>query len=151
MLMRRSLVFLVEFYYENFGTRPFWDQFRDHAEKRAADRERLRAAGGGPLGVESVKEVVAGVRDFDAARELWRRLYAPAVEKAEGSWEIEDGPALRLVRADRDSIQRLVLKVSEPLRAETFLRESGMLGAVNENEIHIAPESLEGLDVRLAG
>ncbi|HEY0170123.1 MAG TPA: hypothetical protein VGB98_03650 [Pyrinomonadaceae bacterium] len=150
-LFERNVVFLCEFYYENFGVRPFWDEFRDHGEKRAADRERLRERGGGALGVESVKEVVAGVRDFDAARELWRRLYAPAAERAEGVWEIEDGPALRLVRAGTDSVQRLVLKVTSPARAETSLRESGMLGAVTDIDIQIAPGSLEGLDVRLVG
>ena len=148
-LLEHNFVFLCEFYYENFGDLPFWSEFKDHAEKRAADLARLRAAGGGPLGVESVGEIVVGVKDFDAARELWRKLYAPVPEKAEGVWEIDDGPAVRLVHADADSIQTLTLKVSSLERAETHLRESGMLGAVNVDEITIAPSKLEGLDVRL--
>ena len=82
-------------------------------------------------------------------RDLWCGLYAPAEETAEGVWEIADGPALRLVRADADSIQTLVLKVSSLGRAETFLRESGMLDSVGEDHITIAPSKLEGLDVRL--
>jgi hypothetical protein len=149
LIMRRNIVFLVEFYYENFGVRPFWDAFRDHDEKRASDLARLRASGGGALGLESVKEIVAGVRDFEAARGLWRRLYAPAGETAEGVFEADGGPAVRLVESDRDSIQTLVLKVSSTGRAETFLRESGMLGAVGEDHITIDPSQLEGLDVRL--
>ncbi|HEX8720774.1 MAG TPA: hypothetical protein VF736_09110 [Pyrinomonadaceae bacterium] len=149
LLMRRSLVFLCEYHYENFGRRPFWSEFGSHDAKRAADRERLSACGGGALGVESAAEVSAGVRDFGAARELWRRLYAPAAETAEGLWESDGAPALRLVRAAADSIQTLFLKVSSLARAETFLRESGMLGASTENEIQIAPARLEGLDVRL--
>ena len=148
-LMRRSLVFFVEFYYENFGVRPFWSEFEDHDAKRAADRGRLRACGGGAVGLESVKEIVAGVRDFEKARELWRRLYAPTPETEPGLFDDGAGPPVRLVRADKDSIRTLVLKVSSLARAETTLRESGMLGAVNEDGITIAPSKLEGLDVRL--
>jgi hypothetical protein len=60
-----------------------------------------------------------------------------------------DDPAVRLVRADGDSIRTLVLKVSSLARAETTLRESGMLGTVTDDRITIAPSKLEGLDVRL--
>jgi hypothetical protein len=148
-LFERSLVFLCEFYYENFGDRPFWSEFKDHDAKRAHDLGRLRAGGGGALGVERVTEVVAGVKDFGAARELWRTLYAPAPEKAAGVWEVDDGPAVRLVPAASNSIQTLTLKVSSLERAAVSLRESGMLGAVTDNEIAIAPARLEGLDVRL--
>ena len=149
LLFRRSLVFLCEFYYDNFGDRPFWSEFEDHDAKRAHDLGRLRARGGGALGVERVAEVVAGVKDFEAARELWRRLYAPAAEKAGGIWEVADGPAARLIPAASNSIQTLTLKVSSLERAEASLREGGMLGAVTDNEITIAPAKLEGLDVRL--
>ncbi|MET0622418.1 MAG: hypothetical protein ABW250_05510 [Pyrinomonadaceae bacterium] len=148
-LFERNVVFLVEFYYENFGGRPFWSGFKDHGEKRAADAARLGEAGGGAIGLERVREVVAGVRDFAGVRELWRSLYAPADEVAEGVWEVGDGPALRLVGAENDSIQSLVLEVSSLGRAETSLRESGMLGTVTDNEITIDPSKLEGLDVRL--
>jgi len=148
-LMRRNLVFLVEYYYENFGERPFWSEFGDHDNKRAKDLARLRANCGGALGLERVKEVVVGVRDFDPARSLWSKLYAPATEIAPGVWEIDDGPALRLVEADSNSIQSLALRVSSLERAETALRESGMIGEVTNDEITIAPEKIEGLRVRL--
>jgi len=54
-----------------------------------------------------------------------------------------------LPRADTNSIRTLVLKVSSLIRAETFLRESGMLGSVAADHIKIDPSKLEGLDVRL--
>jgi hypothetical protein len=148
-IFERNLVFLVEYAYENFGERPFWSQFRNHEEKRAADLARLRAAGGGPVGLEKVKEVFACVKNFDAAQKLWRRLYAPAEEVDEGVWEIDDGPALRLVASSQNSIQTLVLKVASLEQAETFLRESGMLGIVVEDQITFDPSKIEGLDVRL--
>jgi hypothetical protein len=148
-LFERSLVFFVEYFYGNFNDRPFWSEFKDHDDKRAGDLARLRASGGGTVGLESVGEVVAGVKDLDAARVLWNRLYGSAGETAEGVWQTGDDPAVRLVRAERDSIQALVLKVSSLARAETFLRESGMLGSVASNHIKIDPSKLEGLDVRL--
>jgi hypothetical protein len=148
-IFERNIVFLVEYAYENFGERPYWSQFKNQEEKRAADLARLRAAGGGPLGLEKVDEITACVKDFAAARDLWRRLYAPAEEIDEGVWEIDDGPALRLIKSDKNSIQTLVLKVSTLERAETFLRESGMLGAVGKDQITIDPSKIEGLDVRL--
>jgi hypothetical protein len=80
---------------------------------------------------------------------FWAKLYAPATEVASGVWEIDDGPALRLVASDTNSIQSLALRVSSLERAETALRESGMIGTVTGDEITIAPEKLEGLNVRL--
>jgi hypothetical protein len=148
-LLEHNFVFLCEFYYENFGDLPFWSEFKDHGEKRAHDLARLRAAGGGPLGVESAGELVVGVKEFDAARELWRRLYAPATESAEGVWEVDDGPAVRLVHAASNSIRTLTLKVSSLGRAEASLRERDMLGTVTDNDVTVAPSALEGLDVRL--
>jgi catechol 2,3-dioxygenase-like lactoylglutathione lyase family enzyme len=148
-LMRRNLVFLVEYHYENFGERPFWSEFGDHEHKRAQDSARLHASGGGALGLERVREVVVGVRDFPAARALWSKLYAPAAEVSSGVWEIDDGPALRLVESDTNSIQALALRVASLERAETHLHESGMIGTVADDEITIAPEKIEGLRVRL--
>lgn len=149
-MFARSLVFFVEYYYENFGERPHWSEFEDHDGKRAADLARLRDAGGGAVGLEAAKEIVAGVRDLDAARALWRRLYAPAAEVAEGLFRAGDDPSVRLVRSDRNSIQRLVLKVSSLPRAEAALRECGLLGASVEDGLRIDPAKFGGLDVRLA-
>lgn len=148
-LMRRNLVFLVEYHYESFGERPFWSEFGDHENKRAQDLARLRASEGGALGLERVSEVVVGVRDFEPARSLWSKLYAPAPEVAPGVWEVDDGPALRLVESGSDSIRSLALRVSSLEHAGTALRESGMIGAVTDDEITIAPEKVEGLRVRV--
>ncbi|HVF44144.1 MAG TPA: hypothetical protein VM936_14065 [Pyrinomonadaceae bacterium] len=148
-LMRRNPVFLVEYHYENFGERPFWAEFGDHDNKRAQDLARLRASEGGALGLERVREIVVGVREFDSARALWSKLYAPAPEVSEGVWEIDDGPALRLVESDSNSIQSLALSVSSLERAETRLRESGMIGTVTGDELTINPAKLEGILVRL--
>jgi hypothetical protein len=148
-LFARNFVFLVEFAYENLRDRPHWSEFKNHDEKRAHDLAELRARGGGALGLESVEEIIAGVKDLNATRKLWRKFLAPVEETAGGLSKIADGPAVRLVASETNSIQSLVLKVFSLETAETFLRESDMLGSVTENQITIAPSKIEGLDVRL--
>ena len=148
-LLERNIVFFVEFFYENFEDLPFWSEFEAHDEKRAADLARLRAAGGGAVGLEAVEEIVVGVRDLDATRDLWQRLYTPAAEEAPGRFRTGDDAAVRLVEAERDTIQTLVLKVSDLARAEARLRDAGLLGSTGEGHVRLDPSQLEGLDVRL--
>lgn len=149
-LFSGALVFLVEYEYQNFRDMPFWSDFKNHDEKRAADAENLRAARGGALGLESVREIVVSVKDYEKANENWEKLFAPARPVAPGVWEIADGPAVRLVQYERDAIQALVFKVSDLARAETFLREKDMLSSTSSEQIRIDPAKMQGLDIRLA-
>jgi hypothetical protein len=87
-------------------------------------------SGGIPLGIESLKEIVAGVKDFEETQKLWGKLLGANAEAARGSWGIADGPLVHLVSATENMIQSLVLKVSSLKKAETFLSENGMLGAL---------------------
>lgn len=50
---------------------------------------------------------------------------------------------------DTNSVRPLAPRVPPLECAETALRESGMIGTVTADEITIAPEKLEGLNVRL--
>jgi hypothetical protein len=148
-VMGGNLVFLVEYAYENFKDLPHWSEFANHEEKRAADRATLEARRGGALGIESVEEIIAGVKDTGAAMDNWRNFLAPVVEVASNVWEIADGPRVRLVSANENAIQTLILKVKSLKQAETFLSEKGMLGTLKEGQIRITPEKIYGLDVRL--
>jgi hypothetical protein len=144
-----SIVFLVQYAYGNFVEMPHWSEFENHDEKRASDLAQLRARDGGALGLESVKEIVACVTNFAEARELWNKLCAPLAESSPAVWEVADSPAVRLVPASENVIRTLVLKVASLPRAETFLREKGMLGVVTEEQITLAPAAIHGLDIRL--
>jgi hypothetical protein len=148
-LFSGALCFLVEYYYQHFGYDPGWSEFQSHEEKRAADLAALKERGGGPLGVEAMQEVIAGVRDEARVNELWRKFLAPAKAIDNGLWRIADGPAVRLVAAEENAIQAMVWKVSSLERAAEFLRAKGMLGLVSENQITIDPAKIYGLDVRL--
>src|ERR1044071_1036758 len=150
-VMSGNLVFLVEYSYGSFTNLPHWSEFRNHDEKRAADRASLEAQAGGALGVESVKEIVAGVQDVEEVDRSWGRFLAPGAASASNLWEIADGPAVRLVSANENAIKTLVLKVSSLERAESFLAEREMVGSRVENQLTIAPEKIYGLNVRLVG
>jgi hypothetical protein len=148
-VMSGNLVFLVRYAYENFVNLPHWSEFKHHDEKRAADKEALQARQGGALGIKAVKEIVAGVKDFEGVEAVWRQFLAPVPEIAPGIWEIADGPRVHLVSSGENSIKTLVLKVSSLKRAETFLAGKGMLGALDNDCIRLAPEKIHGLDVHL--
>ena len=68
-------------------------------QRRARLRSELMANGGGPLGIESVKEIVVGARDLDAARALWQKLLDAAPSSTSNAWQVGGGPAIRLVPA----------------------------------------------------
>ena len=84
----------------------------------------MAESGGGPLGVEDVKEVIVGVSDLEAARSLWQRLLDPAPISGSSSWQVGDGPAIRLVQAKDNTAQGLVIRFTSLQRAKAFLQET---------------------------
>lgn len=148
-VMSGNLVFLVEYAYRNFKDLPHWSEFKNHEEKRAADKARLDSQKGGALGCETVLEIVAGVKDLEDVQTRWRKFLGAEAEVAPGVWEIADGPSVHLVSSPENRIKTLVVKVSSLRNAETFLSEKGMLGDSKNGELRIAPEKVFGLDVRL--
>jgi hypothetical protein len=111
--------------------------------------ERLRERGGGPLGVERVREVVAGVPDRTAAIAHWGRLLVPHSTPETGVWELGAGPALRLEAAPETTIARVVLQVRDLDQAVTFLRSRNLLGESDGRRATIAPDCLGSLQIHL--
>jgi hypothetical protein len=77
-------------------------------------------------------------------------LLAPELPADADVWSIGDGPAVRLVKAERDLIQELVLAVVDLPSARDFLEETGLLGASSQTELAIAPSKIGG-HIRLVG
>jgi hypothetical protein len=115
----------------------------------AASHHELRACDGGALGIERVREVILGARDVRAERERWQRLLDPAQPDRDAAWQLGDGPALRLIADDLDRIQALVCEVSSLARARDFLDREGMLAACPPGEVRVAPDALQGVELRL--
>ena len=114
----------------------------------AAQTAQLLAAGGGPLGLRGVREVVVGAPDPEAALARWTALLAPATLDAERRWAPERLPALRLTAAPEDGVRELVLDVAERTAARRFL--AGLPDAEPDPRDPDA-FTLAGLPVRLVG
>jgi hypothetical protein len=106
-------------------------------------------SGGGPLGVVDVKEVIIGAVDVDMARRLWQKLLDPTPSAMSNTWQIGTGPAVRLVPADENRVQALVIRVASLERARAFLREKQLLVIDAAGQVTIDPSKLGGLDLRL--
>ncbi len=116
---------------------------------RAGLRDKLRAKKGGPLGIESVKEVVWGAADFKEEVNRWRNLLEPIPQSEAGLWRVGNGPAIHLVSSKEDKIQGLVLEVASLTRARAFLEKNYLLGPASGNEVAIDPAKIQGLNIRL--
>jgi hypothetical protein len=123
----------------------------DAVERRGRLRNELAAKQGGPLGLVRVQEVTIGTTDLRAANRNWERLVAPTPPLGGSLWRIGDGPAVRLVQAERTMIQGLVLAVASLSAAREFLQERKLLGGSSETELVILPARVRGLDIRLVG
>jgi catechol 2,3-dioxygenase-like lactoylglutathione lyase family enzyme len=118
-------------------------------ERQSRLRKQLVERGGGPLGVVDVKEVIIGARDLEKARSLWQRLLDPARSATPNTWQIGNGPAVRLASATEDRVQTLVIRVASLDRAKAFLRDNQLLGAESDGHLAIDPPKVGGLDIRL--
>jgi hypothetical protein len=118
-------------------------------ERRARLRAQLVNSGGGPLGVVEVKEVIVGAVDVEVARRLWQGLLEPTPADASNTWQIGAGPAVRLVRANENRVEALLIRVASLERAKAFLREKQLLGVDRAGQVTLDPAKIGGLDLRL--
>ena len=121
----------------------------DVDERRARINRELQSHGAGPLGIESVMELVIGVKDMAAARHDWSILLGQSRQAKKPLWQIGTGPAIRLVAAQEDHFVLLHLKVKSLERARAFLKGQNLLGVDGEHEISIDPTHIAGADIRL--
>ena len=121
----------------------------DVEQRRERLRKQLTATRGGPLGIESLQEIVIGAKDIAAARLIWGRLLQAVPSPGENSWQVGDGPAIRLVSAPQDRMESLILRVASLDKAKAFLRDHRLLGAETDGMVSIEPSKIWGVDLRL--
>jgi hypothetical protein len=121
----------------------------DVPARRLRFLEQLQSRNGGPLSVHSVREIVYGVADMKRMQEHWQKLLAPVQASSHGVWPVGAGPAIRLIQADKDEIQGLVLSVKSLQQARRFLREQGLLGTDGPTSLTMAGPRIQGLSITL--
>ncbi len=95
---------------------------------------------GGPLGVQSVREILIASAEPAADRAAWQRLLVrPA------------GPAVRLVPGSETRILRIIMQVESLAAARDFLAHAHMLGMATAGYATFASSKVQRLDIRLAG
>lgn len=120
----------------------------DLGEARRASQALLDETGGGPLGVEGLREIVIEASEPDAELRRWEALLAPRQADADGRFEFYSGPALRIVPGQSDH-QALVLSVRSLATAEAFLGERDLLAGSSASGLTLDPSRVGGLDLRL--
>lgn len=123
----------------------FWNIPEERPKKKALLQEKH----GGALGLEDVQNLIVGVTDPAHAQEQWQCLLAPLEPTREETWQLKEGPAIRLVPHKRDEILAMTWKVASLEQACTFLQAKGMQGEVTANQVTIAPETTCGLVIHL--
>jgi hypothetical protein len=108
---------------------------------------RLKLNNGGPLGLQSVSEIVIGTTHLKEDREVWGRLLGKPAQAA--SWSAGGGVALRLAEAKEDRIREITFKVDSLKRAEAFLKENKLQGPAAPGRQSLSPSKLQGLKISL--
>ena len=122
-------------------------KYVDIEQRRARLRAELAKSGGGPMGVEDLKEVIVGVRNLAASTSQWQTLLDPTPVSGPSTWQVGDGPSIRLVQAKDNTILGLMIRVASLPQAKAFLREKGLLGTHSESEATIDPSQIYGLNI----
>jgi len=123
------------------------DREKDNAQEAELQTE-FAAAQGGPLGLMGVEEILVRYTGGEGRRR-WERLLEPVRPEAENLWRLGDGPAIRLVKDSRTGLAGVVWKVRSLATATSVLRDSGMLGEVQDRQVQIAEEKTCGLTIFL--
>jgi hypothetical protein len=117
-------------------------------EGRRRASSALAANGGGPLGVTSLKEIVVGVKSVSEASQAWGRLLDVPGTGTDAVFAFGPGPKVRLVTAEAEGIQSIVVGVTSEARARQFLTERRMLGGEG-GQLRINAAAVGGLNIIL--
>lgn len=124
------------------------DRKESHEVHRVAHDDLVRRHGG-PLGVIAVREIVLGVTDLARATVQWRALVDVPRQESDGLFRVGDGPAIRLVHAEKDDMREIVIGVRSVADARRFLADRGLLEPGETGRVSIARKALGGLLVTL--
>jgi hypothetical protein len=121
----------------------------DQDVRRSQLGAMLAERNGGPLGVDDVAAVEIGASDIVAAAARWSALLRPIDSDDTGTFRFERGPALRLLPADGDAFQRIILRVRSLDAATRALNDIRALGETGPGWVDLALEDGAPAPLRL--
>lgn len=121
----------------------------DVTERRVRLKQELDSRQGGPLGIQSVEEVLIGVPDMKAVAHDWSLLLGALQPDTQATWQPGAGPMLRLSSVGENRLLWIRVKVKSLDAARTFLKEMKLAGSEGEHEISLDKAQVGGADIRL--
>jgi hypothetical protein len=108
---------------------------------------RLALNNGGPLGFQSILEIIISTTHLEKDKAAWGQLLGNQISP--DFWRAASGPAIRLVQGSSDRISEIVFKVKSLERARAFLDLNQLLGSVSPKEISLNASKIQGLKIRI--
>lgn len=121
---------------------------RDTEENRRYLKDQLKQRGGGPIGIDSVKEIVIETSDYEATLRTWEKLLGLNAADSRGELHPTGGPAIQLTPSRRNGIQSIVVRVANLERARRFLQTTGLFGHDMKSGIGMDRAKLLGIAVQ---
>lgn len=104
----------------------------------------------GPLGIESMDQVIVTSEDAKSLRETWSKCLAPDKMSSEGVMEIGTGPAISVQEGAAEMLMTLVLKVESLSAAKSAIEKAGMLGSGGTStRLVLEPRKVQGLSIEV--
>ncbi len=118
----------------------------DTVEMQTADS--LKMIQGGSLGIKALKEIVVGCNDVTKYGNELAKL--PGIkEESNHLFRFSKGPSIRLVNADNEGIQKIIVEVYSLPKALHFLQQKHLSGTSAGNNLTINPQAINGLLIEL--
>jgi hypothetical protein len=108
---------------------------------------RLKLNNGGPLGIQSLCEIVISTTRLQEDREVWGKLLGKSAGTA--AWSAGGGVVIRLAQGNKNRIHQIAFKVSSLERARAFLKKNRLLGADAPKRLSLNSSKIQGLKIFL--
>jgi hypothetical protein len=109
---------------------------------------RLTLNNGGPLGIQSLREIVIASAEFEKDSAKWKRLLGEPT--ASGRWNVGAGPSIRLIRGTEGKILEIVFAIKSLDTAKNFLKKNQWIRAASPNEIILNAPQIQSIKIRLS-
>lgn len=119
---------------------------------RIKANQELRNIQGGPLSLERVKEILVGTTNVKSEKKQWQNLMAPYSYDENNGFLLAEGPAIRIVENNDDSLVELLFEVTSFSQARSFLEEHNFLDKESINDmLLIQLPDIQGLRLVISG
>jgi len=103
---------------------------------------------GGPLGIVGLVEIVIGTNQWALHKSQLIKL--PGTILSDNNlFGFKEGPSIRLVNADINGIEKIIIKVHSVELAKKHLKSQSLLGNSTKNSVFIDPAAIDGLLIEL--